>query len=319
MTAVVGVAAGYFQLQSLDEFIFGITVDLQVVRVILLVSVLQVQDGVETVVVGGIQVIVHQVVEQVVQRAVRIVDGTVTPYTVEEVVHTGVGCFGRRASALDGARIVGVEVDGQLAPFDQSVHTCLQTFVVGVEQDTFLVVVGYGCVVADRFGTSVHADVVALLPGSAEYFVLIVVLRNVPVVFQRILLAVVVHEVSAFDAGRINFGLQFHEVVSIHHVQGLCHLGDTEAAVVGNLCLADFSLFGGNDDNAVRTTCTIDGCGRGILQDVNGLDIRGVDGASCFSIFYGEAVDDVKRRVVLRQRVVTTDGDVHGSTGLAFT
>ena len=40
----------------------------------------------------------------------------------------------------DGTREVGVEVYGQLTAFYQSIQTALQALVIGVEQDTILVV-----------------------------------------------------------------------------------------------------------------------------------------------------------------------------------
>ena len=89
-----------------------------------------------------------------------------------------------------------------------------------------------------------------------------------------------------------------HQVQSVHvllRIQEVGHLGDvllTVVSVVGKDRTAFLTLLGGHEDNAVRSTRTVDGGGGGVLEDVDGLDVGGVQGAQAAA---RDAVDDVQR------------------------
>ena len=89
---------------------------------------------------------------------------------------------------------------------------------------------------------------------------------------------------------------------------------DTPAGVEGDVDLAvALALLGGHENDAVGGTGTVDGRGGGILQDVDGLDVSGVertDGAA------RHAVDDVKGAGGTG-RTQTADGDRIAVPGLA--
>ena len=90
------------------------------------------------------------------------------------------------------------------------------------------------------------------------------------------------------------------------------------AAVIAQLRLTNLSFLCSNDNHTIRTTGTVNSRSRSIFQDVQRFNIRRVDGAGNGRVFHRETVDDIKRRVVLRQGVVTTNHDVHGSARRTF-
>jgi len=67
-------------------------------------------------------------------------------------------------------------------------------------------------------------------------------------------------------------------LVAIHDVDGLLlHTHRCATVVAHAYLLALTTLLGGDDDNTIRTTATIDSCGRSVLQDIEALDILGVN------------------------------------------
>ena len=109
------------------------------------------------------------------------------------------------------------------------------------------------------------------------------------------------------------------------HAVGV-RLLEARVCIEGNrrLLLADLALAGGHEDNAVRRTGTVDGRGGGILQDVDGLDVSGVQ---VLQVTAGHAVDNDERargtggadttdgNVVTRARTTTGLDDVHTRDG----
>ena len=86
--------------------------------------------------------------------------------------------------------------------------------------------------------------------------------------------------------------VQFHVFLGIHHVG---HLGDVlaaDVAVIRERGAAFLALFGGDQHDTVRSTGTVDGGRGGVLQNVDGFDIVGVQG---IDVTAGHAVDDVER------------------------
>ena len=93
---------------------------------------------------------------------------------------------------------------------------------------------------------------------------------------------------------------------------------NTETSVIFNFRLADCSFLGCNHHDTIGTTGTVDSSSRGILQEIEWLNIVLIDGCGYGGVFHRETVNDIKRRVVLCQRVVTTDDDVHLSARHTF-
>ena len=93
------------------------------------------------------------------------------------------------------------------------------------------------------------------------------------------------------------------------------HLLEADVAIVGHLGRCTHRPFLGRDENdTVGTTATVDGCGRCIFQDVHRLDVRGVDVRQL--PHEGDSIQHDKRVVACRQGALSTDADLHFSTGL---
>src|SRR5690606_36323283 len=83
---------------------------------------------------------------------------------------------------------------------------------------------------------------------------------------------------------------------------GLSHTGES---VVVELNAARFTLFGGDDDNSIGPTSTVNGCGRGILQYIYRLHIHGIDTID----IPNETVNDYQRTVVAIGADATNQND----------
>ena len=78
--------------------------------------------------------------------------------------------------------------------------------------------------------------------------------------------------------GAIQIGDVRTELVAIHHLKRLVVLADGQTSSVRNLgSHTHTTLLGGDDDNTIRTTATVDSGGRSVFQHVEGLDILRVD------------------------------------------
>ena len=91
--------------------------------------------------------------------------------------------------------------------------------------------------------------------------------------------------------------------------------GSRHIAIIRHLHLALLGFLGGDDDNTIGTLRTVDGCRRGILQDVDSLNIVGVQVAHRATLY---TVNDNQRGVVTIDRAVTTNAQlraVHIQTG----
>ena len=88
------------------------------------------------------------------------------------------------------------------------------------------------------------------------------------------------------------------------------------------LRLAAFSFLGGDDDDAVGCTRTVDGSRRGILEDGHRLDVlrvnhrQGVGSAGVALVGHGHAVDHDKRVVGGGKRGAAADADVGVACGV---
>ena len=111
---------------------------------------------------------------------------------------------------------------------------------------------------------------------------------------------------SLFLAGIafINLGNKVAVLVSVHDLNALFLLAPGHTTVVGNArTLSAAAFLGGDDDDTVRTTATIDGGCRGVLEDVEALDVLGVDDGQTIGetfhtlVVHGHTVDHDQRVV----------------------
>ena len=114
---------------------------------------------------------------------------------------------------------------------------------------------------------------------------------------------VVVLELALDHGGLV---LVLYEFIGRHRGQRILvgELLDTVIDVVVDRDLAGLTALGRHDDNTVGTTGTVDGRREGILQHVDRGNVRSRDVGDAL---HGEAVDDVERRVVLRDRTAAAD------------
>ena len=70
----------------------------------------------------------------------------------------------------------------------------------------------------------------------------------------------------------------FSIFAKVHHVEALHLAVYCQHTIVGELCFASLTAFGGNEYHTIGTLGTIDSGGRCIFQNLHGHDIRGVQG-----------------------------------------
>ena len=156
--------------------------------------------------------------------------------------------------------------------------------------------------------------VLHLVAGASEQFVLMVLSFHRTPDLEVVERTVARNEACRLS-GRSDFILVVCILIGAEHLLQLGGLLPAIGNVEAYLCLAFLTRLGGNDDNAVGTTGTVDS-GRGcILKNVDALDFRGSDVADRS---YREAIDNVERRVVLRKRTATTHTDLDVGIGGAF-
>ena len=103
-----------------------------------------------------------------------------------------------------------------------------------------------------------------------------------------------------------------HVLLCIEKLWTLVGVRPSHGTIVAELDLAGLALLGGHQDHTVGSTGTVDGCRCSILQDIDALDVVGVDAvkvATCYT------VDDVKRSSVTGG-ADTTDVDLVALTRL---
>ena len=116
-----------------------------------------------------------------------------------------------------------------------------------------------------------------------------------------------------------NAGILAGEVVELHVLFGVDHvghLGDVLAAietVIGDDHASFLALFRGHEHDTVGGTCTVDGGGSSILENVDGLDVVGVENVD---VTTGHTVDDIQRFGVT-DRTDTADVDLVAAARLA--
>ncbi len=94
--------------------------------------------------------------------------------------------------------------------------------------------------------------------------------------------------------------IEVHLVLDVHVLPGIQELGHlldvlhAVEAVVGDGDLAALALLGGNQDDAVRTTGTVDGAGSSVLEDVDAFNVGRVE---CVDVAARHTVDYIQRSI----------------------
>ena len=231
---------------------------------------------------------------------------------VSGVVVVGVGA---RAQTLDALER-GTNVEVQRHPF-ADLPLQLTAEVVGdvarLLHDGLLVVVGVAHIIRKRLVTTRDVGVVLLLETRATEDLLLVVCTFETLVALQVAetanIGAIAVVLGVADRSGLILILKERILIGRHHLHELRGGLPTPAGVEGHLGLLAVGAFAAlcrHDDNAVSTLGTVDSGRRGVLQHVDGLDFRGSNVAD---VAYLEAVDNVQRRVVLRQRATTTHAD----------
>ena len=127
-------------------------------------------------------------------------------------------------------------------------------------QDTFLVGIACREAVGNALQTARDGHVVVVTDGVLIDLIL-------PVGRS------IAHEGGSLRISTVIGGDEFAILVCIHHIHTVGSGAEAYTTVVADLRLTARTFLGGNDDDAVRTTATIDGGGRCVLQHGEGLDV----------------------------------------------
>ena len=251
---------------------------------------------------------------RVIDRTVRIAEIRVEGRVVERGRSNGAAV----GLVLMGDDALAVEVHGQMVVQELRAEGEVErTLVVqGCLQGTFLAKVADGEAVRQPLAGAVDAQVVLLGLRDAEDL-------TIPVCIGRTQLGSEGIAVGRTD--RIGLGHVVAELVGGHDVEPVGIVAEAEAAVVGDLRFAGVTLLGGNDDNAVGGTGTVDRRGGRILEDREALDVVGVDGLERVGHTLAavdrqrNAVDDDERVVGRIQGSGATDTDRRSAARTAVT
>ena len=99
------------------------------------------------------------------------------------------------------------------------------------------------------------------------------------------------------------------EVGCAHRGRAVDDVRHGQCARVVDRRMAGLTLLGGHEDDTVGTAATVDGGCRGVLQNVDRLDVAGVQRLNAGSRHEGHTVDHVERLVALVERTLTADAD----------
>ena len=139
---------------------------------------------------------------------------------------------------------------------------------------------------ARRHQAEKTVDLMLVLQGCAENSVLPVgSLAQQTWVTQRLVLrsATLCHHVI----------IEFSKLAQIQHVDALGLALPCHHTVIGEFCFTRLTMLSGNQHDTVSTLGTIDGCCRGILQNLHRDDVRGVDGRKGRHRRYGTVTQTV--------------------------
>ena len=310
---VVVVAELCLESQVVVDFPSEGTGDVEVLAVLLSVVVALYLQGV---------VEVAQLVVGTTSRSIEVLQGE---RRVEDgIAQTVVGVVGARsivgtATADVGVGITGLEVErGALRRLGVQFEREVVALEVRANLDGFVVHVGIAEGILDVLRTTVDVDVVVEGIARAAVDEVLPVVGGDVVVHVDVLIVAEVVGVGG-NLLRIVVVLQQGELILpcgiVARADDIHLLGNLLPRVVGvvaHLGLAFLTALGGDEDNAVGTTRTVDGGGGCILQHGDVLDVVGRNVADSVN---GESVDDVKRVVRLGDGAATTNANLHFGVG----
>ena len=90
---------------------------------------------------------------------------------------------------------------------------------------------------------------------------------------QGCILPVVVGGRSSEGCIGRQFVVQFGKLLGIQEIEGLGGLAPAERSCIANVILAVRAFLGGDDDDTIGTTCTIDCSSRHVLQHLDALNV----------------------------------------------
>ena len=115
--------------------------------------------------------------------------------------------------------------------------------------------------------------------------------------------------VGAYHAHGGQFVVILGELAQVQQADALGLALDGEHAVVGEFGAAGFTALGGDEHNAVSTLGTVNGGGRGILQDFHAHDVRGVDGGQRGNRGNGTVTQGIAQTEVCAGRTAALNDD----------
>ena len=208
-----------------------------------------------------------------------------------------------RSALVVGLRIVETHRHGEtVRERNRQVHAGGGLLEVGVDQGTLFIVVVRAHEVVDLAGLARRGSVVVLHHAQLE-----VVVHPVEVLLQQALGIGEVEQGGGEHALRIVV-----ELLGVHRAEG-AHQGflDTAVGLEFHGGLVPGTGFGGDHDDTAGSGRTVQGGGGSVLQDGDGLDVVGVEGAA------GDAVHHIERTGACGDGAGTADADVGVVTGLA--
>ena len=205
------------------------------------------------------------------------------------------------------SHVFGIEVHAEVVVEEgrREIDGGGETFKCAGLERTFLVGVAKADAIGQEAQAAVDGEVMVVADGGLEDFVLPVGVGSA-------------EGQGGFAAEAVLHVLT--ELVAAKNVKFLRHGSDADATVVGDLRAAVLATFlGGDDDDTVGGTRTVDGSGGGILQHGEAGDVfridhcQGVGKTLHAFVVHGETVDDDERVVGGVERRTTADAD--GSVG----
>ena len=197
--------------------------------------------------------------------------------------------------------VVDVATDFQiLVHLGADIGTGGETCVVGVDYKTVDDVVAKREVVLGLVVAAVEGSTVLLLERCTGHLLLPVDFLALAII-TRIPNLVDEHIIALGDADSLGIG------VEVEYVKRVRQSLDTPVSGQGNVGVTLRTVLGGNHDNAVGTSRTVDGGSGGILQDLDALDVGGVHEVGI--VAYLHTINYIKRRSIAIDGTDTTDAD----------
>ena len=217
-------------------------------------------------------------------------------------------------------RIADVEIERDaLVGLELRLQAEVVAAVIRTDHDRLVIETRIGGVPLELVAAARNREIVVeLLARAAEELVHPVVALHVVVevdVGKRPEIGFVVVRHLVLDGGQ--FVLPFGELRRVERLH-LVLAGDvleTPIYIVIDVDLAFLAALGGDEHDAVGTARTVDGRREGVFQNVDRLDLRRGNVADAL---HREAIDDVERRSVGRERARTADADADLSVGVAL-